>query len=292
MKCKLLSLLVLILAPAFAPLSYAQSIDREKEEVLRMGHLLYRLEKAAWNGTDMVRAQAPEVMETVGGYITYPDGEFTHFTFYDRAEPPGVVASLSFDSTFNTEVAVADYSPRPLTEEELRLTVIRARGIIALQQDDSVLTYENTNLNMIPLVDKGQAKMYVLTGPSVSGVMVFGNDYLVAYDANDEATGVRSLHNNINPINYEVDGKPTKASIHSHNETTSRIITATDVCTLMLYGPYSGWDTHYVIGADYVSIWDVPKERLLVLTKNAWDKISKSQKKSEKKRRKKKGKKG
>lgn len=284
-------LLVLFLAPAFAPPCFAQSIDKQKEEALRLGHLLYRLEKAAWNGTDLVRAQAPEMMEDIGGYITYPDGDLTHFTFYDRADPPGVVASLTFDSTFSNEVAVSDYSPRPLTSEELRLMRIRASGGTVLQQDTSVRVYKNTNLNLIPLVDDGQAKMYVLTGPQVSGVVVFGNDYLVSYDGNDNATKVRPLHQNIIPIEYETEGEPTKVSFHNHNESTGPIMTATDICTLLLYGSFTGWERHQVISEEYMSVWSISQKGLGVISRDVLEKISNDQEKREKKRNRKKKKK-
>ena len=277
-------LFILFLAPAFAPKILAQDIGAQKQAIVAEGFELYRLEKAAWNATDMVREQGEGIMEKVGGYITYTEEEVTHCTFYDQQEPPQVLVSLAFDTSFSPAVAISDYTPRPLTEQESRLTQLRENGIAALQQDTSLRSYENTSFNLVPLVYQGEAKMYVLTGPQVTGVVVFGNDYLVTFDAADQATGVRKLHQNIIPVEYEKDGKPTSESIHSHTEQTGALMTPTDICTLLLYGPYTEWKTHQVISQEYLNVWDLEKRSLVLISRKALDKINKHQKKAKRKR--------
>jgi len=65
--------------------------------------------------------------------------------------------------------------------------------------------------------------------------------------------------------------------MHSHLPETGEFITATDVCTLMLYSQYTHWSQHYVLSKKYVSIWDCDKESLVVLTTEAWEKIADQQ---------------
>lgn len=283
-RCFKTLLLLLLFAPAFAPKVQAQKIEQEKAAVVAEGYELYRLEKAAWNATDMVREQGEGMMEKAGGYITYTEDELTHCTFYDQQEPPQVLVSLAFDTSFSPAVAITDYTPRALTEQERRLTELRAKGIVALRQDTSLRSYENTSFNLVPLVYQGVAKMYVLTAPQVSGVVVFGNDYLVSFDANDEVNELRKLHRNIIPVEYEKDGEPTSESIHSHAEATGALMTPTDICTLLLYGPYTEWKTHQVISKEYLNVWDLQKRSLVLISRKALKKIDKHQKKMKKKR--------
>ncbi|MEM6772692.1 MAG: hypothetical protein AAF597_19090, partial [Bacteroidota bacterium] len=225
-----LLLFVLALAPAAAPSLIAQTIEEQKQAVVAEGFALYRLEKAAWNATDIVQAQDEGIADNIGGYITYSDGGLTHCTFYDQQTPPQVLVSLAFDSTFNPAVAVTDYTPRSLTEQELRLTQLRQEGIKALQQDTSLRSYENTSFNLVPIVYAGVPKMYVLTGPQVSGVVVFGNDYLVTFDDEDKAAKVEKLHSDIIPVPYEKDGQPIEDVIPAHTDPDRALMTPTDIC--------------------------------------------------------------
>ena len=67
--------------------------------------------------------------------------------------------------------------------------------------------------------------------------------------------------------------------MHSHLPSTGEYITATDICTLMLYEKYPGWKQYYVISPSYVSIWSCEKDELVILTKKAWDSINEDQQK-------------
>ena len=62
--------------------------------------------------------------------------------------------------------------------------------------------------------------------------------------------------------------------MHSHLPEYSDIITATDICTTMLYQKSTEWETSYVMSKKYVSIWDCKKNELVIMTREAWEKIS------------------
>ena len=53
-------------------------------------------------------------------------------------------------------------------------------------------------------------------------------------------------------------------------------MTATDVCTLLLYGDISeAWHHHLVISEKYVSIWDYNAKKFAVMKADAFLKMSK-----------------
>ena len=135
------------------------------------------------------------------------------------------------------------------------------------------------NLNLIPLVNGRDKKVYVLTGPKEHGIVVFGNDYLLTFDDANNLVSKAQLHKNIIPIKDQKDETKVIATMHTHLPETGDYITATDICTLMLYSKFTTWKQHIVVSENYVSIWDCEKNTLFAMTKKAWEKINKDQKK-------------
>jgi hypothetical protein len=123
----------------------------------------------------------------------------------------------------------------------------------------------------------------VLTGPKEDGVVIFGNDYLLKYNDKNELLNKKQLHKNIISINYNTGDTVVIATMHTHLQETGDFITATDICTLMLYEKFAKWEQHYVISNNYISIWDCNKNSLVILTKQAWDNINNDQKNRHKK---------
>ncbi|MGB0431479.1 MAG: hypothetical protein ACPGLV_13475, partial [Bacteroidia bacterium] len=56
-------------------------------------------------------------------------------------------------------------------------------------------------------------------------------------------------------------------------------ITATDICTLMLYGKYANWKKYNVVSKKYLNIWNCETEHLIVVPMKTIDKIDKDQEK-------------
>lgn len=129
-----------------------------------------------------------------------------------------------------------------------------------------------------------ERKVYVLTGPKQNGVVLFGNDYLLTFDKNNKLTLKKQLHKNLIPINYggkDKEGNPliSDEAIHSHLPETGEFITATDICTLMLYGKFAKWKTHNVVSSKYLNIWNCETNELSVIPIDVIKKIQKEQKK-------------
>ncbi|AWH86859.1 hypothetical protein HYN59_17860 [Flavobacterium album] len=269
------TLLLIVLALLSLPL-FSQT--KEEEQVLAEAWLLYNSERASWLGTDLFLEKFPEKKENIGGYFSYSaDGKHTCI-FFDREQEPNVLGALTFDDSFVAEAADVNTTSRKLTPNEKDLYTIRQKAREESVNDTILFKhYNNTSLNFIPVILKNTKKVYVLTGPSVGGVVVFGNDYLIEFDKKNNIKSKKALHKNIIPIEYNSKQEEEITTMHNHQESTGDLITATDICTLMLYGPYANWKQHYVISKNNVSIWDCDKNQLFVMTRKAWDKIAKAE---------------
>jgi hypothetical protein len=258
--------------------------SRITDSIIAEGKMLYRCEMASWFGTDIFVQRFADQRSNAGGYFSYVENDLAKCIFFSKDETPKVLVAITFDSTYNIKTAQVDNKPRNFSPAENDLYIIRKLALKDLDTDTLYKVYKNTNLNLIPIINNGQKKVYVLTGPSVSGVVVIGNDYLITFDTNNQLLSRRQLHKNIIPINYNTkEGEQVFGSMHSHLEETGDYITATDICTLMLYSKYAKWEQHMVLSPNYMNIWNCRKNELLVLTKEAWQKIEKDGKESKKK---------
>jgi hypothetical protein len=242
--------------------------------IVEEGKRLYKSEMASWYGTDLFLA-AYNNRENIGGYFSYVEDETAKCIFFSKSDKPTVIGTISFDDTYNTKTAKTLLTEREFTKFENDLYVIRKIAFETIKSDTLFRTYKNTNLNLIPLINNGEKKVYVLTGPQKNGLVIFGNDYLLTFDAKNNLTSKKQLHKNIIPINYggkEEEGKELEGTMHSHLPETGDFITATDICTLMLYGKFAKWKQHNVVSQKYLNIWNCITNQLIVLPMGITDK--------------------
>lgn len=255
--------------------------DKLTRPIIAEGIKLYKSEAASWHGTDVFLAQYKN-RENIGGYFSYPVKSGGTCVFFSKTDVPKVIGAVSFDSTYSTQSARLELTERFFTEDELNLFMMRASALETIKQDTIFEHYKDTNLNLIPLISNGEKKVYVLTGTQRRGAVVFGNDYLLKFDANNKPTEVKRLHKNIILVPYGQEGANAgdgAVTEHTHQKSTGDFITATDICTLMLYEKIARWKQHYVTSANYLSIWNCQTNELFVMTKKALDRINKDQKK-------------
>ena len=175
---------------------------------------------------------------------------------------------------------------RGFTALEKDLHLIRELTMAEINSDTLFNLYENTNFNLIPLINGKERKVYVLTGPKTNGVILFGNDYLLTFDKKNKLTSKKALHQNLIPIYYggeEENNKKVEGSIHNHSAETGDFITATDICTIMLYEEIAKWKTHSVVSEKYLSRWDCERDELVVISMDLIRKINESQEEENKK---------
>ncbi|MFZ1371512.1 MAG: hypothetical protein WAR78_14080 [Ferruginibacter sp.] len=248
------------------------------------GKRLYRSEMASWYGTD-VFLEVYKDQSNIGGYFSYEDAGNYKCIFFSKKTEPAVIGTISFDSTYNVKTAKADLTERSFTTLENEYYQIRQKAFQIINEDTLFKHYKNTSLNIIPMISEGKKKVYALTGPKVSDVVVFGNDYLLTFNNDLELLEKKTLHRNIIPINYgkenesaQNEGKTTFGTMHSHLPETGDFITATDICTLMLYAKFTGWKQHNVVSAKYLNVWDCLSGHLTVIPLESINKNEKDQK--------------
>ena len=265
-----------------------KNLNQETEAIVAEGKLLFQSEMASWYGTDLFLEKYKE-RENIGGYFSYKDNDVAKCVFFSKETTPQVIGTMSFDSSYDVKKATTDLNVREFTPTESDLYTIRKLALNEIQSDTLFKRYNNTNLNLIPLINDKEKKVYVLTGPTQNGVVIFGNDYLLTFNSNNKLTSKKQLHKNIIPIEYGgkmEEGKEIESTLHSHLPETGDFITATDVCTLMLYGKFTKWKSHHVVSQKYLNIWNCETNELNVIPMKTIEKINKDQKKRNKKKEK------
>ncbi|WEK20722.1 MAG: hypothetical protein P0Y49_06170 [Candidatus Pedobacter colombiensis] len=268
MKIKALMLLTI----CGISLAKGQNLDKKTAAIIAEGKLLYQSEMASWNGSDVLQARFKQKAAEAGGYFSYSDGNKSKCIFFGKTNTPTPVITFTFDQNYDVNTVIVDTTNRAFTNNELELFTIRQNALKAINSDTLFKVYNNTSLNIIPLIDKDSKKVFVLTGPQQTGVVIFGNDYLLTFDKYNRLTNMKRLHKNIIPINYS---KESMETTHSHLPETGDFITSTDICTLMLYGKTANWKNHIVISKNYGSIWDCQQQSLSILTTEALKSIVK-----------------
>lgn len=266
--------------------SFSQiELDKKSDTLLAEGRRLYKSEMASWYGTDIFLGQYKD-KDRIGGYFSYSDKDANKCIFFSTGDTPRVIGTITFDDTYNVQTARADLTERDLTDPEHELCMLRIAASKMISKDTLFKFYEHTNLNLIPLITGDERKVYILTGPQQTGMVIFGNDYLLTFDKENKNINEHSLHRNIISINYggkDAKGEDVVGTMHTHQPETGDFITPTDICTLMLYEKFAKWKQHIVISANYFSIWDCEKDQLVILTKEAMDRINKDQESRQKK---------
>lgn len=241
------------------------------------GKRLYRSEMASWYGTDLF-IESYKDRANIGGYFSYSDNGIAKCIFFSKGDKPKAIGTITFDSTYNTKTAKTDLTEREFTSGEGDLYAIRKIALATINSDTLFKRYKNTSFNLIPIINGSEKKVYVLTGPQQNGVVIFGNDYLLTFDNNNSLISKKQLHKNIIPINYGSKDE-TEEAMHSHLPETGDFITATDICTLMLFEKFTKWKKHTVVSKNYLSIWNCRADQLVVIPMSTYEKINKDQQK-------------
>lgn len=262
---------------------YSQNdLPQEVQDIVNEGILMYKSEMASWYGTDLF-LEKYDNLEKIGGYFSYSHQDSASCVFYSKDENPKVIGTITFDNSYKTENAIVNLTERDFKKDEYNLFEMRRIAKKEILNDTLFKSYKNTSLNIIPLISNGEKKVYVLTGPKQTGVVIFGNDYLLTFDANNNLRSKKELHKNIIPITYNNESDEVGA-VHSHLPETGDFITATDICTLMLYSKFTKWKTHNVFSENYLNIWNCETNTLNVIPMKTVKKINKDQKKKKKKK--------
>ncbi|MDQ1094876.1 MULTISPECIES: hypothetical protein [Chryseobacterium] len=254
--------ILIILSLIFFCLFNAQHLEKTARKINEEGIELYRSEMASWYGTDVFIANY-KARENIGGYFSYIDNKVPKCILFSKENK--VLATIAFPANYNPKDAKLDITERDFTPVEKDYFTIRQKALERTKTDTIFKHYQNTSLNIVPIIRNNVKKVYVLTGPSISNVVVFGNDYLLTFTNKNEIKTVEKLHNSmiVQNINDEKTGK-TVSGVHSHVIENWQAITPTDICTLMLYQKFTGWEGYTTVSKKLVSIWN-PNNNLVIM---------------------------
>jgi hypothetical protein len=259
------------------PFCEVSAKEPDAAKLLAEGKLLYRLERASWLATDHLLDAHPEIRDSIGGYLSYPSDEGVTTIFFRRDDPHHLLRRYHFDHLPEDPIKIETNGMA--AENEKDLIAIRQDAIaqIMANEDGHFRFYENASFNPIPLITGKERKVYILTGPQVEGVVLLGNDHLLTYDRRNKCISRKKLHNTLItfPTRSDESAGEAESTIHSH--VNSAAIDVTDICTLLLYKDYVTWKQHLVISKTHVSIFNLEKEELVIMTRKAWDRMANDQ---------------
>lgn len=259
----------------------SSSQNKEAQEILDEGKLLFRLEKGSWYGTDDMLQRFKSKKDSVGGYLSYESANNGITTiFFSRFDHEKILIRYQFDSLPQPQPVYIDTLNNKATILEKDLVTLRqdAKEKVYVNEDDFFRFYRSTSFNIIPLIKNKERKVFILTGPKVPDVVLIGNDYRLTYNDNNEFVKKEKLHNSLLQFEYKSKNKNNTTLTTFHSHVTTRYISSTDICTLLLYKDYVEWNQHIVMSESDVSIFNLDKESLLTLSRKAWEKIHNSKK--------------
>lgn len=271
--------IIILLLIISSSLTFSQ--NKESEKILNEGKLLFRLEKGSWYGTDDMLVRFKSKKDSIGGYLSYENEDNKINTiFFSRFDSNKILVRYEFDSLPKTKPIKIDSTNHIASKLEKSLIKVRkdAQKRAYSNKDKFFKFYENTALNFIPVINEKDSNVFVLTGPQIPGVVLIGNDYKLEYNKKGEFVKKIKIHNSILQFPYKSDNPENKLESTFQSLVLSKFINSTDICTLLLYKDYVEWKQHYAMSKKYVSIFDLEKENLLIITKKAWNKINNHQK--------------
>jgi len=271
-KISLLIFLLIIYITVFA-----QKNQLEKN-IVDEGKKLYCAEMASRYGSDVLLEKYPEQTENIIDCFSYSENKITKCIFVSNEGNPKVIATVSFDSTFDTHTATIDKLERNFTANEKNLFAIKKSAIAEINSGIIYVTYKNTSLHFIPLISGLTKKVFVITVPNKNGVVYFGNDYLFTFDSYNKLKSKKLLHKYITAIDYSgnanCENKGGISAMHSHSAVEGEIITSTDICIIMLNEKAARWVSHLIVADNKVCVWSCDTNTLAVMSKNAFAKMS------------------
>lgn len=233
---------LLIIASLFSSIMLAQTIEMSETElktkldsVLTEAHLLYKYEKSAWISTDLAMENRA-VKKDFSGFFVYEEEQGKIKVIILGKESQNCIAEYSFESDFSKPKLVKT-EKRELSNQEKTLLEVREKILVNLSDKKYEVTIPDgysPNLILLPFAEK--YKLYIIMGTSQRDIIPFGNDYIFIADKNGKIENWQKFHSRIIPGYTKIDGNKVTELTHSHLRTTP-LITATDICTFILYAP-------------------------------------------------------
>jgi len=201
---------------------------------------------------------------------TANDSLHVSFIALDSMSRPIVSGAYTTDRNANTGAGHLSISNRPLSDPESR--ILRAyRAMDADWEARLGKFYQQvpgTTMYRLVLEGAKQDTAYLYTTSGDPKQMIFGNDYRLTLSKEGKILSRTALHANV----QGVEVKPgVDKTAHTHGKNGWEGITATDVCTLELYGRLTDWKFHYVVGPKWVDALNLLDGEMTRLPRGVWE---------------------
>lgn len=279
---------------AFFPLSllkgqHAEAVNEdslnELKEVLldsinQEAESLYRLERAAWVGTDLLLPKLRASQTEISGYVSYLLSEKSFFIFYQNRDEIKIVGTATFNKTVSEDNAEVSVDIRKPTAEELALIKLRRRAVAEIDSS-LVKRYNKIDLNISFIRKKWGWHSYILSASQRSDIVVIGNDASLKFRTGPTDTSFmliskKKLHNSLLTYKSNIDTSIFSV-VHAH-VLDDGLFTVPELVTLRLYKNYYNWKQFVVVGKTFYSMYDKGKDYYLLMTRIALDRIRRHQK--------------
>jgi hypothetical protein len=271
---KKLCVTIFLLSFLCSALAQEKGLSKIADSIKAEGEMLYRSEWASGHGTQAFAVSFGRKKLLSGGYFSYESTKEMTTVFFSKAKNPVVIATVKFGLNLDSSKYSIDTTTRIFTDLEKELHIIRSKAAQAVLGDTLFKYNEQISLNLVPVIENGTKRVYVITAQTAPDEVLLGNDYLISFDNNNNIVSKKKLHNNLIPLGN--GGKEAiKASSHQHLGETSPFITATDICAFKLWKAKNTWVVSFVASPGYVSAWYFRDEFLEILTQAEFQKIMK-----------------
>lgn len=295
------------LHPAFSQ----KKLEKEKKEIVGEGLALYTLILANWTSNDLYYENEFNT-SYVKGYLSYRQKDTIKTIFwreidttsaeykaknFKQAGDTGIVAQQQPKKTEDLRVIIKticypkmivkknnseiiEEEEREPTGQEKILMDYRSMVYKEINTDTSFFKlYAETSLKAVPFDAGKEVKVYVYSSVKKDGIVPFGGDYLLVYDKKTKMLIEKTdLHKDCVFISIQYKGKSydvSKATIHTHKEGASELITPTDIATLLLYKSQLEWDEHHVVAGKYTCVFTLVDKKLDIIPTSEFEYLKK-----------------
>lgn len=254
------------LSPVFIFLSiavFSQDLDQISNQILSEGIELYRNEHASWISTDSV---PEEDKALINGYFTYWNGN-NYISIYVDSTDQIALYQFFFQPAEGIELTlIKTLKNVPLTGLERNILSVRKKAIGIASWWYQQFGYDQiVNPNAIIYRTSPQFEVYVIPGAKQSGLLPIGGDMRMVFKPDGELGKMDAIHNNLIPFEIETHEEIVYlAHEHRGKRLAKEYITATDVCTLLLYREFLKEEKHLTVHKKFVSEFYFNEPRLMI----------------------------
>lgn len=255
-------------------LGYSQNSETDK--VLAEGKKLYRLEKAAWYGVDDFLERFKSKQDSLAGYLSYFNDQGNVVTIFYGRDTSKILVRYEFENLPTKKPLLIDTRNRTTEPIEKILIEMRqdAKKRVKANVSGFYKFYDETSLSYIPIFNKNERKVYVITASKKKGEITLGNDYLLHYNSNNKFVEEEKFHHSLIRLKAKSGDRKNKLVETMHTNVMNDYIDATDICSLLLYKDFVEWNKHIVLSDKQVTVFMLDTETLYTMTRKAWDKAA------------------